>query len=59
MENGRCHNGRQPKGPRTMRPRAKTTIVTVGLAEPLAGELGPYLGYRLDYVGPGSVLEGR
>ena len=38
-----------------------TLVVTVGLAEPLAGELlvGPYLGYRLGYVGPGSVLEGR
>ena len=42
-------------------PGPVTLVVTVGLAEPLAGELlvGPYLGYRLGYVGPGSVLEGR
>ena len=40
-------------------PGPVTLVVTVGLAEPLAGELGPYLGYRLGYVGPGYVLEGR
>ena len=88
MEKGRCHNGRQPQGPRTTRPCATGTgklehhrdwqgreggpkilllFPTVGLAEPLAGELlvGPYLGYRLGsrgegcHAGPGSVLEGR